>query len=103
MNLYIVDTLFGRLLIDESGTTKNFIAFGTDSSSIQVRLEEFKAIPRSIYENLVQEGGITTSDAVIVESESLVAAVKDMLPCEVKVETPGKGGQIIREQFLLHC
>ncbi|HMF33816.1 MAG TPA: C/D box methylation guide ribonucleoprotein complex aNOP56 subunit [Candidatus Lokiarchaeia archaeon] len=97
MNLYVVDTLFGSFLADESGTTKNVVSFGNDSPSILAKIDETKANPREIYEVLFQTMGINPDDAVIVESDSILVLLKEFLHCEVKVEVPSEGGQRLRE------
>jgi len=96
MNYFVVDTLFGSFLLDESATVKKVLSFGTDATAILAKLEEYAKDPRNLYGNLLTPSEFNKDDKCIVEAESLVPVLKQVLPCDVQAEAPSKGGEILR-------
>ncbi len=96
MNYYIVDSLFGSFLLDESANVKKVVSFGTDAKDILVKLEEYAKNPQNIYSNLLTASDFKSDDKCIVEIESVVPLLKQVLPCDIQVESPSKGGETLR-------
>jgi len=100
MNYFIVDTLFGTFLLDENANVKNFLSFGTDTTNIIAKLEEYNKNPLQLYNTLFSTTIFQKNDKCIVETETLVSIIKQIISCEVQVETPSKGGELLRANFL---
>ncbi len=96
MNYFIVDTLFGSFLLDESATVKKVVSFGTDAKAILAKLEEYAKDPQNVYNALLPVSDFKKDDKCILEVESLVPILKQILPCDVQTEAPSKGGEILR-------